>query len=110
MATTLTTPASAATPAKEPPTLTKTQKLAALLVMLGPEAAAHVLKGFSPHDVDAVCTEMAKLEIVPHELQKRILEEFSAVAVEAGTCARGGVEFTRTTLERAMGQFKANEV
>ena len=110
MTATPTTPAPVAAPARDFSTLTKVQKLAALLVMLGQETAAHVLKGFDPHDVDALCAEMAKLEIVPQELQKRVLEEFSAVAIEAGTSVRGGVEFTRTTLEKAMGQFKANEV
>lgn len=113
MAATLATPAPVAPvgrPALDFSSLTKMQKLAALLVMLGQETAARVLKGFAPYDVDALCAEMAKLEIVPQELQKHILEEFSAVAVEAGTSVRGGVEFTRTTLEKAMGQFKANEV
>jgi len=110
MAATPSTPAPVAAPVQDFSTLTKMQKLAALLVMLGQETAARVLKGFAPHDVDTLCAEMAKLEIVPQELQKRILEEFSAVAVEAGTSVRGGVEFTRTTLEKAMGQFKANEV
>jgi flagellar motor switch protein FliG len=62
------------------------------------------------HEVDAICAEMAKMEIVPLELQQQLLEEFSPVAVEAGTAIRGGLEITRTSLERAMGQFKANQV
>jgi len=110
MTVTPTTPVPATTPGKDFSTQNKTQKLAALLVMLGQETAARVLKGFSPLEVDALCAEMAKLEIIPQEMQKRILEEFSGVAVEASTSVRGGVEFTRTTLEKAMGQFKANEV
>lgn len=103
-------PKPVAPPANPFAALPKTRKLAALLVMVGPENAARILKGFPPQDVDALCAEMAKLEIVPQELQRHILEEFSAVAVEAGTSVRGGMEFTRTTLEKAMGQFRANDV
>jgi len=99
-----------ATSAMEVSTLTKMQKLAALLVMMGQESAAQLLKGFPPHDVEALCAEMSKLEIVPQELQRLILEEFTSVAVEAGTSVRGGLEFTRTSLEKAIGPFKANEV
>src|SRR4051812_25039042 len=103
-------PKIAAKPVSRFATLTKLQKLAGLLVMLGPETAAHLLKTFPLHDVDAISTEMAKLEIVSHELQQHILEEFSAVAVDAGTAVRGGVDFTRATLEKALGQYKANDV
>ncbi len=91
-------------------TLNKVQRLAALMVMLGPESAANLLKGFSQQEVDGICAEMAKMEIIPLDVQREILKEFSDVAVEAGTAIRGGIEFARTSLERAVGQFKANEV
>lgn len=104
------TPAPVLSPARDYNSQTKTQKLAALLVMLGHETAARILKTFPPHEVDALCAEMAKLETVPQELQHHILQEFSTVALEASTSLRGGIEYTRTTLEKAIGQFKANEV
>jgi len=90
--------------------LTKIQKLAALLVMLGPEAAAPVLRGLEAQDIEIVSAEMAKLESIPLALQRNVLQEFSAVALEAGTSVRGGAEFARTTLEKAFGQFAANDV
>ncbi|HTD66936.1 MAG TPA: flagellar motor switch protein FliG [Candidatus Limnocylindria bacterium] len=110
MASPASTPRDEVSPEAEFSTMSKTQKLAAFLVMLGPEAAAHILKSLSPNDVDAICTEMAKRETVPQDLQKQILQEFSPVAIEAGTAVRGGLEFTRTTLEKAVGQFRANDV
>jgi flagellar motor switch protein FliG len=92
------------------PKLSRIQKLAALLVILGPDAAAQMLRGFEPHEVDAISGEMSKFSMIGQDLQTEILSEFSEVAVEAGTAIRGGIEVTRTTLEKAVGVFKAAEV
>src|SRR2546426_9899332 len=83
--------------------MSKAQKLAALLVMLGPDSAAQVLKNLEENEVEAIAAEMAKLTLVSQELQREILREFSEVAVQASAGLRGGVEFTRQTLEKALG-------
>jgi len=90
--------------------LTRVQKLAALLVILGPEAAGQVLRGFNPPEVEAISGEMSKVTMISQELQSEILAEFSEVAVEAGTAIHGGPEVTRATLEKAIGVFKAAEI
>jgi flagellar motor switch protein FliG len=106
----------AAPPAKaEPqdsptPTFSRVQKLAAFLVILGPEAAAQVLRGFDAREVEDISAEMAKFPMISPELQEEILHDFSQVAVQAGTCIRGGVDVTRATLEKAIGVFKATEI
>ena len=41
--------------AEEAPKLSRVQKLAALLVILGPDAAAQVLRAFEPQEVEDVC-------------------------------------------------------
>ena len=90
--------------------LSRVQKLACLLVILGPDSAAQILRGFDPFEVEGICTEMAKFNMIGQELQHEVLREFSEVAVEASTAVRGGVEVTRATLEKAIGLFKATEL
>jgi flagellar motor switch protein FliG len=90
--------------------LTKTQKLAMLLVMLGPESGGAILRQFQSREVEAISREMARFNLITREQQFEILEEFSDVAVAASTSLSGGVEATRNTLEKAMGSFKANDV
>src|SRR6202453_1702822 len=90
--------------------LTKTQKLAALLVMLGPESAAVILKQFQPREVDAISRDMARFNLITREQQREILSEFSNVAVAESTSVSAGIEATRNTLERAFGSFKASDV
>ena len=90
--------------------MTKIQKLATLLVILGPDSAAQLMKNMGEREVELVATEMAKLPLISQELQGDILTEFSEVAVQASTAVRGGVEYTRGVLEKALGQFKASDL
>src|ERR1700739_796777 len=90
--------------------LNKTQKLAALLVMLGSESAAVILKQFQPREIEAISREMTRFNLITREQQQEILMEFSDVAVAASTSVYAGVEVTRNTLEKALGSFKASDV
>src|ERR1039457_1030282 len=90
--------------------LTKTQKLAALLVILGTESAGAILKQFQPREVEAISREMVRFNLISRELQEEILEEFSEVAVSASTCISAGIDYTRVALERALGTFKASDM
>lgn len=90
--------------------MTKQQKLAALLVMMGAQHAAELLKVMEPAEVEAVSGEMTKLGLISHEVQLGILNEFTQVAVQASTALRGGTDYTRQTLEQALGLFKASDI
>lgn len=90
--------------------MTKVQKLAALMIMMGQDHAAALLKTMDPHDMEQVSMEMTKIGLISTEIQQGILKEFSDVAVSAGTALRGGVDFTKQTLERAVGLFKASDI
>ena len=103
-------PTAAAAPEAEKSELNKTQKLAALLVMLGPESASQILKQFQPREIEAISREMARFNLITREQQEEILSEFSEVAVAASTSLSAGVDVTRNTLEKALGTFKASDI
>ena len=90
--------------------LNKLQKFAALLIMLGPDSAAQIMKNLDEHELDAVTGEMAKITMVSQELQVEVLHEFAEVAIQASTGIRGGVDFAQTALEKALGLFKASNI
>lgn len=90
--------------------MTKMQKLASLLIILGPGTAAGILKNLDEHELDAVTAEMAKITMISSEMQTEILREFTEVAVQASTALRGGMEFTQASLEKALGPFKASSI
>jgi flagellar motor switch protein FliG len=90
--------------------MNKTQKLAALLVVLGPEEASVILSSFNQRQMEQIMTEMAKIEFLSADIQRALLEEFSSVTLEAVTSAFGGVEKAQHVLEKSLGQAKAKEV
>lgn len=90
--------------------LNKIQKLAILLIVLGPETAAQILKNLDEHELEAVSAEMSKQSFVSQQMQEEILREFSEVALQASTSVRGGLDYTQNTLEKAVGSFKASHV
>lgn len=90
--------------------MTKVQKLAALLIILGPESASQILKIFDEHELEVITAEMTKMTLIPHDLQQDILSEFSDVAINAGTGILGGVNFARSALERSVGLFRASDI
>jgi flagellar motor switch protein FliG len=100
----------AAVPVTDVATLTKVQKFAIFLIMVGQESAAQVLKNLDEHELEAVTAEMSKQTLVNQEVQAAILKEFSDVAVHASTAVRGGADYAQATLEKAVGSFKASNV
>ena len=44
-----------------------------LLVILGPDSAAQILRSFDPSEVEGICGEMAKLTMISQELQLELL-------------------------------------
>jgi flagellar motor switch protein FliG len=90
--------------------LSRQQKLAIFLIVIGPEAAAEVLRHFEDTEVEAVCREMAQFAMIPDEIQKQALEEFSGVVAEGAGAIMGGASFAQRTLEIAKGGYKASSI
>jgi flagellar motor switch protein FliG len=90
--------------------MTRHQKLAALLVLLGVDSAAQILKNLDEHEVEVVSTEMAKLTLITQEMRAEILREFSEMAVQASTAALGGAAYTKSVLEKSVGLFRASDI
>ena len=97
-------------PALDISTMSRVQKLAALLIILGPESAAQILKSLSAEDLDVVSAEMAKLPVITEKLRLEVLREMSEIAMVATTSLRGGMEFTQAALEKAVGSYKATAI
>src|SRR5262245_12401051 len=87
--------------------LTKKQKLAVFLIVLGPECAADILRQFEDAEIEAICKEMTSVEVVDLNLQAQIIREFSDVIGASANALSGGAAFARRTLAMAKGDSKA---
>lgn len=90
--------------------MSKVQKLAVLLVVLGPEAASHFLKNLSEAETELIAKQITKITMIDQQLQKEVLQEFSDVVVEASTGMLGGLPFAQRTLEKSVGLFRASDI
>ena len=90
--------------------MTATQKLAALMILLGEDTAAEMLKSFDDNERELVCAEMANLPMMDQEQQGIVLQEFTEMAIAASSGVTGSVEYTRKVLEKSVGLFKAAEI
>jgi len=90
--------------------LNRTQKLALFLVVIGPEAAAEVMRQFDDHDIERICREMAAFTIIPTTAQNQALEEFSPLVAQSAGSALGGITYAQRALEIAKGDYKASAI
>lgn len=93
-----------------PDTLTGAQKAAILLVQLGRERSALVLKSLRESEVEEVLAEIARLKGIDTETVDSVMEEFQELANARRIYGQGGIDFAREVLEASMGPEKAAEL
>ena len=72
--------------------MNSTQKVAALLILLGPTTASEVLKNISDEDLlEQITLEIASLNKVPSDILTDILEEFRALFQASTYISSGGI-------------------
>lgn len=86
------------------------QKAAILMVSLGTEASAKIMKEFDSDMLEELTFEVASLGSVPPELKQQVLSEFGEMLQAKDFISFGGVEYARETLTKAVGSDKATEI
>lgn len=90
--------------------LTSTQKAAMLLITMGVDNAAQVMKNMSDSEVEKISFEIAKLRDIPSEVLGQVIQEFYEVMIANETLAQGGFEYAKDLLEHAWGDKKSDDV
>jgi len=83
------------------------QKSAILLMSLGEDAAAEVLKYLAPREVQKLGAAMANLKQVSREKIDGVLNDFRSVAEERSALGMASDEYIRSVLTKALGNDKA---
>ncbi len=87
--------------------LSRLQKLGVFLIVIGPEAAADVLRQFDDAQVEQICRDIGLVPLVTPGVRAAVLEEFAPVIGNSIGCALGGMDYARRTLGLARGEYKA---
>ena len=84
------------------PVLSGIQKAAILLISVGDQASAELLKRLSDDEVQAVTAAIASLPAISREQAESVLEEFRSATSLSGQ-GHGGVDFAKRILTSAFG-------
>ena len=95
---------------EEIPELTGTQKSAILMMLLGEEEAAGVLKNLSPKEVQHLGSAMYSVQAADQETVNRVLDEFLEIMKGQTSLGLGGGNYIRNVLTQALGDNKAQSV
>ena len=91
--------------------MTTTQKVAALLIVLGPSTASEVLKNITDDDLlEQVTLDIASLHKVPTEILTGILSEFKVIFQASNYVSSGGMDYAKQLLEKAYGGDQAKKI
>ncbi len=80
---------------------------AILMLALGEEEAAEVMKHLSPREVQKLGAAMTTLKTIGHEDIDTVLNDFLAVASENSTLGLDSDDYIRSVLNKALGEDKA---
>lgn len=90
--------------------MTARQKAAILIVALGPEHAAQVMRHLRDEEVEQLTLELASVRQIKPEQRWEVLEEFRDLCEASGYIQQGGIQYAREVLQKALGPQKAMEV
>ena len=90
--------------------VTARQKAAILLIALGQQTTAEVMKYLSDFEIEESAQAIAEVEVVTADQEDKVLEEFEHFLLAGKYVSQGGVEFARGALEMAVGPRKAENL
>lgn len=86
------------------------RKAAILLLSLGPERAAKVLRNMDESEIEELTLELANIGKISDEERREVLKEFGELVKAKNFIAEGGVAYAKEILEKALGPDKALEI
>ncbi len=90
--------------------LSKVQKIAALLITIGPDAAAEVMSSFELTLLEQICREIAMMPMIETGIRVELMKEFTEVICTGLAAELGGVAFAQTVLSKAKGDYAATAI
>ncbi|MEE2657736.1 MAG: flagellar motor switch protein FliG [Candidatus Latescibacterota bacterium] len=95
---------------EEEPILSPREKVAVLMIALGQDGAADIMKFLADYEIEEITRTIAELKYLPVELQDGVLGEFEQHLLAGEYMSQGGVDFARGALESAVGPHRAQEI
>ena len=86
------------------------QKAAVLMVTIGPERAAQIMRHLDPDETDPLVVEVAHMQNLPPEYVNVVMNEIVETVLARGYFYEGGVGYAKKMLVEAFGSERAEEL
>lgn len=90
--------------------LTGLERASIIMVMLGEQSGAELLKHLSEEEVQLVSRGVARMKRVSPEQAERVLEEFYQLTAARDYVAKGGIDYAKSMLMNAFGPDTAKRL
>lgn len=90
--------------------LTGKQKAAIILISLGSELSAKILKNFREDEIEDLTLEIANIRRIDPKVKEEVLNEFYELCLAQNYIAMGGIDYAKEMLEKALGPTKAQDI
>jgi flagellar motor switch protein FliG len=90
--------------------MTSEEKAAIMLLLLGEDLAADVMKNFRPSEIKRITRYMTRIKSIPGDTITAIAKEFVALAKEKGNMLSVNEGATKTIIYKALGATEAEQV
>lgn len=89
--------------------LTGIQKVAVLLVGLGPEVSVEIFKQLSEPEIDQLTLEISNVRQLKNSQTEQVMNEFYGMILGQDFMNEGGLDYAKDILEKALGKDRALE-
>ncbi len=95
---------------EQPEKLTGLHKVAILMVLIGEELCAEILRNLEEDEVQTISREIAKVSVITEAESEVVLEEFYQMTVAGDYVRKGGIDFAKRILVGAFGAESAKKM
>ena len=95
---------------RTPDDLTSREKAAIILIAMGKEVSAQVMRHLSDTEIERLSTEIALVENVDSKTEMAVLEEYLSMLKASEYISEGGMEYAKDVLEASLGKTRADSI
>lgn len=88
--------------------ITPATKVAAIMIALGVDSASEVYKYLRDDEIEAITSEIARIDLLSAEDMRHIIEDFYDLCITQKVVTEGGESYARGVLDKAFGPQRAS--
>src|SRR3989339_2199473 len=90
--------------------LSNREKAAIILIAMGKETSAQIMRYLTEAEIEVITTEIVKVENVSSKTEIQVLSEFYSMLRASEYISAGGIDYAKDVLEASIGKSRADNI